>query len=556
MNLQSQLAWDALGTAIQLNRLDRGLRESVVVQKQQLRASSDLARCNAEILGVQKQLKELAAEANELHKHQLQAQRQQLEIQLQSLQLQMQQHERNVLKEEREAQENAILKVYVDLYSLAQSQKQQSRFLDYLITVLGAFRVYQQIYSDLDDANNRLKVTDLKDRLYADLGGIVKNERVQHALTEAYRDALSDPAHLLSRLSDASQSIGDIETTLSLAQAAVTTEARTQLGAVGATIVSLQASVSELRQAFTAATAKVPPAELFFPAAPERVAVLVSGLDAGWNSWCERAAMAHGRNILDFRTQYESFPASIQSIDSRVADSATAFSLLSEAVSLVATAEILVGILPKLNARLAEIESAFRALPTEVEATPLAFAANRAALARVELDAKSAFGTFSTVLVNSKHAASPKWQSASQKKVNDAKRVGPRIDHTVRDAFELGTRITSLFDSVAKLAKRYDKSLVTIASGADSFGQLESELRQGLDSTQLSRVDSSVAAYRPGCLARLVGVFKSAKGKEVDRRRVVANALATEKARSMPELPELADVNSGCAAIELPKHTT
>ena len=563
MSLQSQLAWDALGRSIQLNRLDSGLRESIAVSKQQLRSHADLARCSNEILAGQKQLQELSKAAAQLQGQQLQAQKaqlqaqcQQLQVQIQSLELQQQQHERNLEREKREAEENGILKIYVDLYSQALSLRQQGRYLDYVLVTLGAFRVYQQSYSDLDDANNRLKVTELKDRLYGDLRDVILKEQVQELLCESYREALREPARLVVELSVLRSNTAVWQNRVAELRTLQTDEATSRLAAMAGDLDSLKRATAELRQSFEGLTRSVPPEELFFPAASERVGHLVAGLDPSWNSWCGRAAETHGISIGVLRSESIGFLPTVQGLEEQSGISTGELARVSDALGLLRAAEMLRTVLPQVRERHAELRKALTQIAPEPDTSPTAIAAARTSLARLQRDAERSFGAFRGSLARNKHANSRKWLPTAQSRVLEAGIRRAETLDSIKDAFELDGVLGELSVQLAALTKRYQKMISLAAAVPATFSALEAELRHGLDSTQLARVDARVAAYRPGCVGKLIGLFKTASGKEADRRRVLADALVDESADTGAPTPDHPTLEAACSAVALPRLET
>jgi hypothetical protein len=122
----------------------------------------------------------------------------------------------------------------------------------------------------------------------------------------------------------------------------------------------------------------------------------------------------------------------------------------------------------------------------------------------------------------------------------------------INEAFELDASIATLTAELASSAKRYQKAITTVAASAAAFSALEGELRRTLGGEQLERVDARVAAYRPGCIGRLMSLFKGQSEKEADNRRVIAEALLAERAAGGKK--GAADT-SRYAGLDLPKLT-
>ncbi len=543
MQLQTQLAWSSLTNFLQLRQLDKGLRESVNVQKEQLRAHSEMLRCSTEMLGVNRQLAELGKEATAL-------QRQQLQAQLQQLQLQQQRNEAELRKEQRMAQENSILKLYVDLYSQAQSLKQQGRFLDCVIVTLGAFRVYQQVYSDLDDANNRLKVTELKDRLYGDLRDAVAKEEVQRALAVAYAEVLREPVALISAYDALIVKVMELQQQIAETRALNTSEAMPRSSALASEITELKRAASDLLGRYTGLTADVPADELFLPSNPERLGANFGGFGPAWNAWCERAAEANGTNIVDLRNRFLGFPAVLTGTNGELDSSGAQAALMIDVLGILTAAEALGAALPELRAVATHLSGRIQSLPPQAGSDPVEIVVVSVTLAEIQREADDAFGPFRAVLAKNKHANTAKFMSVAQRRAADSAVATASNLRFITEAFELDSSIATLLADVAGRSKRYHKALVAATASPDSFTAIEGELRRTLAGEQLERVDARVAAYRPGCIGRIMSIFKGQSGKDADNRRVIAEALIAERAAAGGSGPRDGGVYT---RVDLPK---
>ena len=493
MQLKTQLAWQHFGTSLKLRSLDRGLRESVSVQKEQLKAHAEIAKCSNDILAANRALAELTKEATAI-------QRQQLQAQVQQLQLQQQRNEAELRKEERLAQENTILRLYVDLYSKAQSLKQQGLFFDCVIVTLGAFRVYQQVYSDLDDANNRLKVTELKDRLYGELRDAVSREDAQQVLAAAYAEVLREPAALAHDLRTLDRRVAAVRGELGDIRALQTAEALPRSPSMAAELDALKRSAADLVTRFEGVTLEVPADELFLPSTPERLGGVLGGFGTSWNAWCERASQVHGLNIVELRTEFLDFPTTTRGKAQEIESLAGEMALVRDVFSMLASAEALGSALPDLRDVARQLRSRLADVPGQPGTDAAAIGAGSIALADLQRGADAVFGTFRAALSRNKHANSPKFSAAAQRRAADSRVLTAGNLRFVQESFELDSAIAALMSDLAATAKRYQKAVATLAADPGTFGVLEAGLRSALTGEQLQRVDTRIAEYRPGCI--------------------------------------------------------
>jgi hypothetical protein len=272
-----------------LYRLDKGLRDGLAVPIEQLQAHVQMVTRSAQIITVTNQIQQLKGQAGKLQKQKLNAQHAQLMVQISQLQLQLQQlqaerqHlELEVKREQRLVQENRILKIFVDMYDQAQTYRQQGQVLNQLVVTLAALRIYRQIYNDLDDANNRIRISELKERIYQGVRELLESPELRQRLADQYVEAIRYALQLTQRgIAIDNNARTALAEEAALRQAPVDGNWPARLIAVDESVAYLEGVTTALattRAEYTEFAKDLDPRELFFPVTGGTADTLVGGM--------------------------------------------------------------------------------------------------------------------------------------------------------------------------------------------------------------------------------------------------------------------------------------
>ena len=540
-----------------LVRLDKGLRDGVSVPIEQLQAHVQMVTRSTQVVMVSNQIQQLKGQASKYQKQQLNAQHaqlmvqiSQLQIQLQQLQVERQRFEMDIKKEQRLAQENQILRLFVDMFDQAQTYRQSGRLLDYIVVVLATFRIYRQIYNDLDDANNRLRISELKEKLFQGLREVFELPDLRHQAAVAYVEALQTPMALLQRGREvgvnARNALVDAE---ALRQPPSNGDWAQSIQAADISLVQLEqsrAAVVATRVEYATFTNDVDTNEFFFPAYSDNSSALVGGISTGWKAWVQEIESDTDRPLVDMATTLREHQALFQHDEPKIiaAIAETQQKRVTHQFGLAATQAA--QMIPAYLTRFQELQHTFKILTPAQKGSDLlqildgylTLKQMKAALA-TEFTPIQTFAKANTVLGDSKYISAA---AKRMQEINASEEVAPTSITT--DITVLDRDITKLDGEISTLLKSSEAALDKAVETDVSFQQIQQRLHQDLKDIDIQAVETQVTSHQPSGLGSMFASFRGDKGKENDRRRRSLHLLAEAYVLAHPlppaELPDVA----------------
>lgn len=514
-----------------LYRLDKGLRDDINIPMEQLQAHVQLLTRSAQAVAITNQIQQLKRQADSLLKQQLNAQHAQLMVQVGQLQLQLQQLqvertrlELEVKKEQRLAQENQILKIFVDLYAQSQSFRQQGRLLDYLVVVIAAFRIHHQIYYDLDDANNRLKVTELKDKLFQELSGILQSVPSRQKLVDSYIEALQVPIGLVNTGTHSiSNALKAIDEEQKLRQVFPDVDWAEKVKSADFCIEYLEASRKALtgaRTSYAEFTQNLDLREFFFPVYGDHVNTLVPGLEGAWAAWISSVEANIGNRLTQLYSAFCEHPPLFNQREKEVV------AVIEEAKRLRITHQLgqaistLVRVTQAYLARFQELELQFKELTIpKKDADPPHVLYICLVLQQIKAAISSEFSEFQRFAQSHNNLSNKQYLAQATRRMQEINATEDAVPVScVPGTLALSQNITKL-ESAVNEAIKVCKSLLNRAAKSDElFEKLDAYSRKLLDEPQIQEVEARVVSYRPGAMGQILSGLRGDKGKDIERR--------------------------------------
>jgi hypothetical protein len=541
-----------------LYHLDKGLRDSINIPTKDLQAHVQLLARSAQAVTITNQIQQLKGQANQLQKQQLNAQHAQLIVQVGQLQLQLQQLqvererlELEVKKEQRLAQENRILRLFVDIYSQAQTFRQQGQFLDYVVVVFAAFRIYRQIYSDLDDANNRLRVSELKETLFQGVREIIESPQSYQILATQYTTALQASVTLVQRGSQASanalKAIGEAS---KLRQAPTDGDWVQSLKAADFCIEHLEASKNALvvsRTKYAEFTQDLDLREFFFPTYGENINALVSGMGGAWAEWLSSVEANVGNPLTQLYSSLQKHPPLFEKQENQVAATVEVVKRLRVIHQLGNVIAYLAQITPPYLARFQELNSQFKALAIlDSRSDPIHVLDVCLALQQLKIALSSEFSLVQKFVNGNNHANDSRYLTSAS---NSLKEINATEDTTptsqIANTFALHRDVTKLESEITGALKTGRNLLDKVVEVDTLFQKIQQHLQEILEESEILEIETRVASHQPGAIGQVLSVLRSNKGKETERRRRFIDNLLDEYPKAHPlatiPLPDVTD---------------
>ena len=537
-----------------LYRLDRGLRDGINVPIEQLQSNVQMLSRSAQAVTITNQIKQLKAQATQFQKQHLNAQHAQLMVQVGQLNLQLQQLtverqrlEIEVKKEQRLEQENRIMRLFIDLYDQAQTFRQQGQYLDFLVVILAVFRIYRQIYNDLDDPKNRLQVSDLKGKLFDQIKDVFETPVKYQSLLGSYTSALQVPISVTSKGRQwIAESSAAFEVVKSFRTPIPESQWPQRLGEVDSQLARLQQIYSQaapIREEYLGLSTDADLRELFFPLYGESINALAAGITPTWAEWVRAVETQAGTYLENLYQSFQDDPKTIESAQQQLPLAAQEVQKWITAYKIACAVSGLKQTLPVYQVRFNELRRQFaeqitQSTSADVQATLKRSLSGRTLALILQMDFRSFQGYSQSIkTVNNKRYL----QAAAQHLASvNGPAVGVSVDF-LQQVFALDQQVSSFASEISgKLQK--DQQLLNKAVESDAgFQNLSSQIRIELGADLSAEIERRVVAYQ----AELVKKFSlsGAKGKEMNRRRYIVEAAVDvySQAHAVPlgTLPDL-----------------
>lgn len=291
-----------------LAKLDSGLRAGIDVPLEQLQSHVQLVTRAAQATMLTGQIDQLRGQANKLKKQQLNAEHAQLMVQIGQLQLQLQQYqverkrlELDLEKEKRLAQENQVLRIFVDLFNQAQIYRQTAKYLDFIFVVAASYRIYKQVYNDLDDAKNRLQLAELRERLLTGARDVMGQPEARRDMANAFVSAVQEPIGLITRgqqaVDEAGAAMAESQSLRAAPDSDHWLQAIEQSGAYTQRLGNARLRMDQIAKDHTLFSEGGDVRELFLAADSGGMAEFVASLGADWVEWRSLVALKLGRPV-------------------------------------------------------------------------------------------------------------------------------------------------------------------------------------------------------------------------------------------------------------------
>ncbi len=539
-------------------RLDKDLRENINVPIEKLQAHVQLLSRSAQAVTISNQIQQLKGQANKLLKQQLNAQHAQLMVQVGQLQLQLQQLqverqrlELEVKKEQRLAQENEILRIFVDFYDQAQTYRQQGQLLDYLVVVFATFRVYRQVYSDLDDANNRLRISDLREKLFQGLRDIVESPQSRQRLVDSYTSALQVPVALVQKgylsSTNAKEAINEVNQLRQLPPDGNWSGSLKNADSCLARLEAAKDTLVATRTEYIAFSQGIDLREFFFPNYGDSINAMVSGMAEAWAEWLSAVEIRVGNRLTQLYSSLQDDPPRIEQQESQVTVAIEEVKHLRLAHQLGQATVYLAQITPVYLTQFQILDQQFKSLVIPVSGEePGQVLEVSLAVQQLNIALATKFTSFQEfVKVNGRANENKYLQLASSymQEINATEENIPLSQ--IANAFNLRRDIDKLSAEITKAIKMCKNLLDKVVESDDLFERIQQHSRRILPESVVKEIETQTASYQPGALGQILSSVRGEKGKEVARRRRLINNLLEMYPKLYPlpvaQLPEISD---------------
>jgi hypothetical protein len=514
---------------IGLARLDRGLRDSLEIPTEQLQAHVTLLARNAQIVTLTNQVQQLRGEASRLQKQRLNAQHAQLMVQVGQLQVQLQQlhteRKRLELEEQRElrlAQENRIMRLFVDTYEQAQTYRLQGQSLDYLVVTLAAFRLYRQVYNDLDDARNRLKLAELRERLFVSVRDLLVDSVTRERLARDYAGALRQAVEAVSK---AQQAESQAQKLLGAGQAAEAasaswTDAFSQAGAGIANLQVVRQALEAAQNDLGALKSNGEWREFFFPLQPDQTGGMLTAVTDHWQSWVAAINVLAGRPLAEVYRGLDQLPGQLEQtlkqVDTAVDQSQDRRVNYQLAEVLTRLGEVL----PAHTALYQQLRQQFMPLRLVPQgATSAALLDGVFELQQIQANLMAWFDPLRTYLDASRHAGDTRYQAEVARRVAALSPGSSQVSaKTLPEVFtlyqEAQTLNTAISRSMGVYLGRLRRALATDAE----FQRLRARAQELSSRVQVEELDRLAAQAPDHWLKRVEAALHTQRQKQTDQR--------------------------------------
>jgi hypothetical protein len=486
---------------IGLARLDRGLRDGIAIPTEELQAHVTLLSRSAQIVMVTNQIQQLQRQASSALKQQLNAQHALLMVQVGQLQMQLQQlhteRQRLELEEKKElrlAQENRVMRIFVDLYEQAQTYRLQGQVLDFVVVALASFRLYRQIYNDLDDANNRLRLSDLRERLFTTVSETLRDHNSREALAEAYARTMQQPLHVLAGGQQAkTQAITLLNTEHGKAEAAnaswgeAASSAAIGIDRLQQARQALVTARQELGRLLSAQDLR----EYFFPLQQDQSGGLLVGLASEWQAWVATIEARAGQRLADVYRALDQLPGELDQT-LKQAEAAVGQSQQQQLTYQLAEA------LSRLGTALPAQRTLYQELNEQYQLLRLVHAGAGAEtlldglyeLQQIQANLIDSFGPLQRYLDQNRYWADTRYQAEASRRLESlGGESKASMVNWLWPALGLYTDVGKLNQAISASIAVYWRQLRKTAATDEGFAQLRARAAQLADEAQLREVD-------------------------------------------------------------------
>lgn len=538
-----------VNTRVGLTRLDQGLRETIYIPPEALKAQEQLTALDQQVAVTNRAIWHLHQQAethrkaqNLAQQAQALAQADQQEQRLRKLDAERQRLTAELGQQRERTQEEAVASIFVDLHKQALDYHKQNRLVDCTVVILAAFRLHRQVYGGLNNPDCRMQVADMHAKLGNMLAGILDTPASAQAITQQYvavlRPVVETRARARQALADAQAALDALEP---LRSAPKDGDWAGHVAASGKCAAALDTSLSGVKAAHAALEALLAAAdldELFFPLTAELAGTRFA---AGWHAWKAAIETALGGPLEDLRQDPDRLLPAPGPFAQPLQDAAAEVKRLRELHALGLAAAELTDALPTYRIRLEQLAELQRALPAPaqgMDAAQLVDTFLRAAALQSALQAE--FPSYYEAVDASGFGRQGRIHSETVQRLASLPGASDVLAlDDLGQAYALyaaARRLTAQAGETAKSARRLIGKALTTAQG---YADLRACLQARLSEEQFLEVAAQVAAQKPGLPGRLVARLDGGRSSENERRRRLVDALL-QRAGAAVTLPPTA----------------
>jgi SH3-like domain-containing protein len=522
-----------------LARLDKGLRQSVDIPEEKLQAYVDLTARAAQVVTISDQIKQLDKKAKKLKKEKLNAEHAQLMVQIGQLRLQLEQYkveqkrlELELEKERRQTQENQILRMFVDLYDQAQTFSQQKRWLDFLVICVAILRIYRQIYSDLDDANNRLKLTQLRGNLFEKLQEVLENEQSRNLIADEYAAALKNPYTLLkdglNQMSEVDHNLVIVSDLQNISEGEAWDKGIEKINTCSTELSQAEEGLQHTVQRVDDFSGGVDIREFFFLVNNPGVVEIQSSFSDSWPKLMQDIAAKVGDNLTSINNNFQSLPQQLQDRIGLVSDALFTLDQLRGGYKLGDVASQLKKTLPLMEARYATFTADYSRLVAQSSNNDPSGQLNvflELSILRVAL--KKEMHLFPFYVTAQRGLAT----SQFEEKVTEPFQAvtGAQKDELSSQfghLFTLYQKYLKIEKDVSNFCESTKKTLFKAIKDDSTYSNLYSWIKENQDPQLLEKTEAEIAQLPVSLGVKVAGVISNSRSREIDRRKKLLDRYA------------------------------
>ncbi len=543
-----------------LAQLDSGLRSGIEIPLEELQSHVQLVTRSAQATMLTGQIDQLRGKANKLQKQQLNAEHAQLMVQIGQLQLQLQQYqverkrlELEVKKETRLAQENQLLRIFVDLFNQAQIYRQTAQYLDFIFVVAASYRIYRQVYNDLDDARNRLQIAELRERLLVGARDVMGQAEARRDMANAFVAAVQEPVGLIARGQQAMNEAGAaMQESQSLR---MTPDSEHWLQSIEQSDVyyqRLRNARQRMNQVFedhAAFTEGGDIRELFLSADSGGMAEFVASLGVDWAEWRSLVALKLGRPIDRVVSDLVAEPKVLEVKAHEVVRSEQEVTdlRLSHELGLVVTQQK--EFFAHHQQVYTDTKDEFDQTPVPPgEQDPVVVFQSHLALRRLECRLEDRSEAFLDFVDTDRHLSDKGYVAAATNRLHYIGAIeSGTLPQQAADMLGLSSSIQNLQAGIDRSQKLCKDLLDKAVDNEAVFLRIREAAQEALTDDMVRSTEVELAGTPPSMGARLKGLFRNDHGKEVDQRRrllatLIDRAVSEVEPDATPQPPRLPDL--------------
>lgn len=446
----------------------------------------------------------------------------QLQMQLQQLHTERQRLELEEKKELRLAQENRVMRMFVDLYEQAQTYRLQGQVLDFVVVALASFRMYRQIYNDLDDANNRLKLSDLRERLFNTISETLRDRTSREALAEAYAHTMQQPLQVLASGQQAKAlAVTLLNSELGKAEAS---NARWDEAASSAAIgidrlqqarQAMEAARQELGRLLGAQDLR----EYFFPLQQDASGGLLVGLSGEWQAWVAAIETRAGQRLADVYQALDRLPVELDQKMQQTAAAVEQFKHNQLTYQLAEALDHLGTVLPGQRALYQELNEQYKPLQVvPVGNNAAGLLDNLYRLHAIQANLIASFGPLQRYLDQNRNGADERYRNEATRRLQG---LGGESKASMaiwlESTFGLYAEVVKLNQAISGSIVAHRRKLRKAAATSEGFAQLRARAAQLVDDAQLAEVDRLAANPPTGLAERARSAAKTQNQRQADQ---------------------------------------